>query len=157
MAASTTPTSTINTFLMKFEEVTAKPTKTDVTKAKKVVDIKSVPAMGGEPETLETTTLSDKMKQFILGVQSNDIKQFKSNYIPSDYKKLKALENDESIWWGVFLGADASGNPDGHDGIFFWQGGISTALDEGDVNAVREMTSYISCVTSPEMLDVNEA
>ena len=69
-----------------------------------------------------------------------------------DYKKLKELEGKEDIWWAVFLGADGSGAPDGHDGIFVWQGGISTMLDEGDVNAVREMTSYISCSTAPEML-----
>lgn len=152
MAASTTPTATINTFLMKFDGVTAKPTAQDISKAKKVVDIKSVPAFGGEPETLETTTLSDNMEKFILGVQKNEMKEFKSNYTLSDYKKLKELEGKEDIWWAVFLGADGSGAPDGHDGIFVWQGGISTMLDEGDVNAVREMTSYISCSTAPEML-----
>ena len=34
MAASTTATSTINTFLMKFVGVTAKPTSVDLSKAK---------------------------------------------------------------------------------------------------------------------------
>ena len=106
MAASTTPTATINTFLMKFDGVTAKPTAQDISKAKKVVDIKSVPAFGGEPETLETTTLSDNMEKFILGVQKNEMKEFKSNYTLSDYKNLKELEGKEDIWWAVFLGAD---------------------------------------------------
>lgn len=153
MAASTTATSTISTYLMQFEGVTARPTSADVTKAKKVCDIKSVPAMGGEPETIETTTLSDEMQTSVTGVQSNDSKEFTSNYVYSDYKKLKALEGDESLWWGVFLGKDASGNPDGHDGIFTWQGGISSFLSEGEVNGVREVTSYISCATAVELLE----
>ncbi len=152
MAASTTATSTINTFLMKFDGVTAKPTATDKSKAEKLVDIKSVPAMGGEPDTIETTTLSDSIATSILGVQSNDLKSFTANYISSDFSAIKALEGQE-IWWGVFLGADSDGNPDGHDGIFIWKGSITVALNEGDVNSVREMTIYINCATAPEKLD----
>lgn len=152
MAASTTATSTINTFLMKFDGVTAKPTSADLAKAKKVVDIKSVPAMGGEPDTLETTTLSDSVATSILGVQSNDLKQFTANYIASDFMAIKAMEGTE-VWFGVFLGAGADGAPDGHDGIFVWKGSITVALNEGDVNAVREMTIYINCATAPEVLE----
>lgn len=149
MAASTTATSTINTFLMKYDGLTAKPTSADAAKAAKLVDIKSVPAMGGEPDTLETTTLSDSIATNILGVQSNEMKSFTANYIPADFKKLKALEGTEA-WFAVFLGADSDGNPDGHDGIFAWKGSLTVALNEGDVNAVREMTVYINCATAPE-------
>ena len=152
MTASTTATSTINTFLMKFDGVTAKPTSADLSKAKKVVDIKSVPAMGGEPDTLETTTLSDSVATSILGVQSNDLKPFTANYIASDFKAIKDMEGTE-VWFGVFLGAGADGAPDGHDGIFVWKGSITVALNEGDVNAVREMTIYINCATAPEVLE----
>lgn len=151
MAASTTATSTINTFLMKFDGVSAKPTSVDKSKAVKLVDIKSVPAMGGEPDTLETTTLSDSIATSILGVQSNDLKSFTANYISSDFSAIKALEGQE-IWWGVFLGAGSDGAPDGHDGIFVWKGSVTVALSEADVNAVREMTIYINCATAPEML-----
>lgn len=153
MAASTTATSTINTFLMKFDGVTAKPTSADVSKAKKLLDVKSVPAMGGEPDTLETTTLSDSIATSILGVQSNDIKQFTANYIASDFKKVKDLEGQNDIWWAIFLGVDSNGEPDGHDGIFVWQGGVTVSYNEGDVNAVREMTIYINCATAPEFLE----
>ena len=152
MAAATTATATINTFLMKFDGVTAEPTSADISKATKLLDIKSHPAMGGEPEQLETTTLSDDIETFINGVQSADTKEFTANYIPSAYQKLKALEGDESLWWGLFLGADSKGNPDGHDGIFVWQGGITTAFNEGEVNAVREMTCYISSGTKPKFI-----
>ena len=157
MAESTTATATISTYLMKFDGVTARPVKSDISKAKKVCDIKTVPAMGGEPETIETTPLSDEMQTTILGVQANESKEFTSNYVPSVYKELKKLEGDESIWWGVFLGKSAAGVPDGHDGIFTWQGGITSFLSEGEVNGVREVTSYISCATSVELMDQSGA
>ena len=36
----------------------------------KLVDIKEFPDLGGEPEMLETTTLSDNMQTYIAGIQS---------------------------------------------------------------------------------------
>ena len=38
----------------------------------KLVDIKDFPDLGGAPEMLETTTLSDKMQTYIPGIQSLD-------------------------------------------------------------------------------------
>ena len=37
----------------------------------KEVDIKDFPDLGGAPEMLETTTLSDAIQTYILGIQSN--------------------------------------------------------------------------------------
>ena len=36
----------------------------------KLIDIKEFPDLGGEPEMLETTTLSDNMQTYIAGIQS---------------------------------------------------------------------------------------
>ena len=38
----------------------------------KLIDIKEFPDLGGDPEMLETTTLSDKMQTYIAGIQSLD-------------------------------------------------------------------------------------
>ena len=38
----------------------------------KLIDIKEFPDLGGAPEMLETTTLSDKMQTYIPGIQSLD-------------------------------------------------------------------------------------
>ena len=46
----------------------------------KLVDIKEFPDLGGDPELLETTTLSDKMQTYVNGVQSNDGMTFNANY-----------------------------------------------------------------------------
>ena len=42
--------------------------------------------------------------------------------------------------------------PDGHDGIVFWQGGVSSYVSGGDVNAAREITIVISTATAPELM-----
>ena len=52
----------------------------------KLVDIKEFPDLGGDPEMLETTTLSDKMQTFISGIQSMDGLSFTANYTLADYK-----------------------------------------------------------------------
>lgn len=55
-------TSTYMTFLMHKKE----------TAWEKLLDITEFPDLGGDPELLETTTLSDKMQTYVNGVQSND-------------------------------------------------------------------------------------
>ena len=57
----------------------------------KLIDIKEFPDLGGDPEMLETTTLSDKMQTYIAGIQSVDAVSFTANYTVDDYKKLVAL------------------------------------------------------------------
>ena len=64
----------------------------DNTAWKKLIDIKEFPDLGGAPEMLETTTLSDNMQTHIPGIQSLDALEFKANYSLDDYKALKAME-----------------------------------------------------------------
>ena len=69
----------------------------------KLVDIKEFPDLGGDPEMLETTTLSDKMQTYIAGIQSMDGLSFTANYTLTDYKALKAKEGaeaDYAVWFG---------------------------------------------------------
>ena len=85
--------STYKVFLMK---------KTDTTWSK-LIDIKEFPDLGGAPEMLETTTLSDNMQTYIPGIQSLDALEFKTNYTLGEYKTLKALEgidNEYGVWFG---------------------------------------------------------
>lgn len=69
----------------------------------KLIDIKEFPDLGGAPEMLETTTLSDNMQTYIPGVQSLDALEFTANYTKEDFTKLKALEGQEcefAVWFG---------------------------------------------------------
>ena len=74
----------------------------------KLVDIKDFPDLGGAPEMLETTTLSDKMQTYIPGIQSLDALEFTANYTKTDFDKLKALEG-QTKKFAVWMGATESG------------------------------------------------
>lgn len=113
---------------------------------KKVIDIKSFPDLGGEPELLETTTLSDKMQTFIPGIQKLDALKFTANYTKEDYATLKALEDKEidfAVWFG---GTEQGGTltPDGSNGKFSFKGKLSVYANGGDVNQVVDMTATIA-------------
>ena len=117
----------------------------------KVIDIKDFPDLGGEPELLETTTLTDPMQTNILGIQSMDTMQFTCNYDPTDYQTLKDMEGEQidfAVWFG---GETASGEarptPDGSDGKFEFTGELVVFVVGKGVNEVREMTVSLACST----------
>ena len=112
----------------------------------KLIDIKEFPDIGGDPEMLETTTLSDKMQTYVPGVQSNDGMQFTANYDPTAYQALKALENKTekyAIWFG---GTESGGvvTPSGSEGKFSFDGELSVHVVGGGVNEVRDMSITIA-------------
>lgn len=109
---------------------------------KKLVDIKSYPDLGGAPELLETTTLSDNMRTNILGIQANENMDFTCNYTKEDYSKIQALEGTEqdlAVWFG---GTESGGvvTPTGSEGKFSFKGNVSVYANGAEVNAVRDMT-----------------
>jgi hypothetical protein len=115
----------------------------------KLIDIKEFPDMGGAPEMLETTTLSDSMQTYIPGIQSLDSLEFTANYTLEDYKKLKALEGTEKEY-AVWFGGTGSGStlvPDGSDGKFEFTGILSVYASGGGTNEVVGMTVTIAPTT----------
>lgn len=115
----------------------------------KLVDIKSFPDLGGAPELLETTTLSDSMTTNILGIQSLDALEFECNYTKEDYTKLKEMEGEDkefAVWLG---GSEAGGvaTPTGEDGKFEFNGQLSVFVNGGGVNEVVNMTVSIAAST----------
>lgn len=121
----------------------------------KLVDIKDFPDLGGAPEMLETTTLSDKMQTYIPGIQSLDALEFTSNYTKADFTKLKALEGQEkefAVWFGATEAANVL-TPDGSDGKFEFSGQLSVFPVGGGVNEVVDMTITIAPSTPITMAD----
>lgn len=107
----------------------------------KLIDIKEFPDLGGEPELLETTTLSDNMQTYIAGIQSNEGLKFTANYTKADFSALKALEGKNekyAVWFG---GTESGGvvTPDGTDGKFDFEGELSVYPVGGGVNEVVDM------------------
>lgn len=103
----------------------------------KLIDIKDFPDLGGAPEMLETTTLSDSMQTYIPGIQSLDGLEFTANYTKTDFASLKALEGKEEEY-AVYFGED------GADGIFEFKGYLSAFPVGGGVNEVVSMTISIA-------------
>lgn len=109
----------------------------------KLVDIKSVPALLGERNELETTTCSDDAETFILGIRRTGKLNFTGNYDLDDVEALRALEGTEQHF-AVYIGHDSTGTPDGHNGIFTFDGYLGVATNEGGVDEVLETTVSIA-------------
>lgn len=112
----------------------------------KLVDIKDFPDLGGAPEMLETTTLSDKMQTYIPGIQQLDGLEFTANYDMDDFVKLKELEgvtNSFAVWFG---GTESNGTvtPTGSDGKFSFEGQLSVYPVGAGVNEVVDMKISIA-------------
>lgn len=107
----------------------------------KVIDIKSFPNLGGAPEQLETTTLSDSMTTYIKGIQKLDALTFSANYDKANFTTLKTLEGlqkEYSVWLGG-TGEGATLTPTGTDGKFTFKGELAVYPKGGGVNSVVEM------------------
>ena len=129
--------STYKVFLMK---------STDGSQYEKLIDIKDFPDLGGAPEMLETTTLSDGMQTYIPGIQSLDALEFSANYTKDDFETLKELEGQD-IHYSVWIGGTVSGStvtPTGSDGKFDFKGSLSVFPVGGGVNEVIGMTVTIA-------------
>lgn len=112
----------------------------------KLIDIKEFPDLGGEPEMLETTTLTDGMQTFIPGIQSLDSMTFTANYTKADYTTLKGLEGtskDYAVWFGGTV-SGSTVTPTGTDGKFEFEGQLSVYANGGGVNEVVDMTISIA-------------
>ena len=135
MAATTTPISTYQTYLM-YKATSA------ATQYTKLVDIKNFPDLGGEPERIDITTLSDNVRHYVPGVQDLSSFTFNCNYTPAAFNTINGLrevQHEYSIW----VGAVTSNNtvtPDGHNGKWDFTADIVVYKAGGDVNAAQDMT-----------------
>ena len=112
--------------------------------ATKEIDIKDFPDLGGAPEMLETTTLSDAAQTFILGIQSLSAMEFTANYTKTDFEAVEADANTE-----MFYSLEFGDN--GDEGVFEWQGQHSVYVVGAGVNAVTEMKIVVAPSTKPEL------
>lgn len=112
----------------------------------KLVDIKDFPDLGGAPEMLETTTLSDGAQTFIPGIQSLEALEFTANYDKADYATLAALKDTETEYAVWFGGTESAGvvTPTGSEGKFKFSGKLNVFVVGGGVNEVVDMTITIA-------------
>ena len=139
-------TSTYMTFLMK---------KGTGDTYDKLVDIKDFPDIGGAPEMLETTTLSDSMQTYIEGIMSSDAMEFTINYDLATYETLLAMKGVETafaIWFGGTESASGV-TPTGEEGKFEFKGYLSVRVLGKGVNEVKEATISIAPSTPITLAD----
>lgn len=130
--------STFKTFLMHKKEAST---------YEKLVDITEFPDLGSDPELLETTTTSDRMKTYILGILGNEGLKFPANYDHTAYKALKKLEGKTdgyAVWFGGTDNEDGTVTPTGTDGKFSFDGQLSVHVTGGKVNEVVGMSITIA-------------
>jgi len=107
----------------------------------KTVNIKDFPDLGGAPEMLETTTLSDQMQTYIMGIQSADIMEFTCNYTKADFQAVLADAN-KNLHYALDFGTE---------GTFEWQGQHTAWVVGAGVNAVAEFKIGIAPSTKPTL------
>ena len=100
----------------------------------KVVDIKDFPDMIGDPEMLETTTLSDAQVTNIPGIRSSDTLTFTCNYTKADFTAVNA-DSSKALFYALEF-SDGS--------KFTWQGQHTCGLPGKGVNEVVEFTINIA-------------
>lgn len=116
----------------------------------KLIDIKDFPDLFGEPEQLETTTLSDPAQTYIPGIKSQESLSFTANYTKADFTTLKALEGTDTPY-AIWFGGTESGStitPTGSDGKYEFNGDLRVSISGKGVNEVLEMTLTITPSTA---------
>jgi len=100
-----------------------------------VCDIKDFPDLGGAPEMLETTTLSDSAKSYIAGIKDQQALEFTANYDADDMDAIALLTGtqDFQLWFGA----------SGASGKFAFSGTISAYVVGAGVNEVVDMKIVI--------------
>jgi len=101
----------------------------------KLCDIKDFPDLGGAPEMLETTTLSDAAKTYIAGIQDQQALEFTANYSATDYAAVNALTGTTAFT--LEFGTD------GASGKFAFSGTASAYIVGAGVNEVVDMRIVI--------------
>lgn len=111
----------------------------------KLTDITSYPDIGGAPDTIDVTTLSDMVQRNINGIQTAGAHEFGAWYEKEVYETLQAIQEADltktreqldtyQLWFGE----------DGVYGKFQWQGKLSVFAGGAESNAARPMTITIS-------------
>ena len=109
----------------------------------KKIDIKDFPDLIGDPNLLETTTLSDAQQTYIPGIKAADMMAFTYNYTKEDFATVKADEGKELFYKLAF--SDGSS--------FSWQGQHTAGLPGKGVDEVIEATVNIAPSTPVEFDD----
>ena len=105
----------------------------------KLLDITEYPDLGGEKEKLDVTTLSDKKKRTINGIEDTGDLTFKAWYEKADYQKLLSIQESGKVeTYQIWCGEE------GIAGKWEWSGVMAVYPNSGASNNAREMSFSIT-------------
>ena len=107
----------------------------------KLVDVKDDHELGSAPDTIEVTTLSDKMKRYVQGLQDTGSFEFTYNYTKADFTKVKALDDNAKHFFELDFGNDGAGG----EGSFYFSGQVSTYVSGAGTGAAVEAKIIVTC------------
>ena len=113
-------------------------TSTDGTVYTKLCDIKDFPDLGGAPELIEITTLTDTQQRYINGIKQIKALEFTANYDDTTYDTLAAMTGTKKF--AVWFGNAGTGT----DGKFKFEGQLSVYIPGGKSNSAVEMKISIA-------------
>ena len=106
-----------------------------------LVPVKDFPDLGSAPDTIEVTTLRDKMKRYIQGLQDTGSFEFTYNYTKTDFTKVKALDDNTTHYFELDFGNDGEGG----EGTFFFAGQVTTYVAGTGTGSVVEAKIVVTC------------
>ena len=112
----------------------------------KLCDITSVPDLGGSPDQIDITTLSDRKQKNMNGIQTVSAHEFGAWYDSEVYDTLQGIQEadydktsvSELDTYQLWIGENGVG------GKFEWQGKLSVYVGGYESNAAIPMTITIS-------------
>lgn len=115
----------------------------DATSFKVIPDLQEIPDLGGDTDTVETTTLADGAKRYIKGIKDYGDLEFKFLYDntaeTSNYRILRKLEDAGTVTeWKVAF-------PDGTE--FSFSGSVTTKISGAGVGAAMTFSGTITLST----------
>lgn len=106
-----------------------------------LVPIKDFPDLGSAPDTIEVTTLRDKMKRYIQGLQDTGSFEFTYNYTKADYTKVAALDDNNTHYFELDFGNDGEGG----EGSFYFAGQVTTYVAGTGTGSAVEAKIVVTC------------
>lgn len=115
----------------------------DATTFKPIPDLQEIPDLGGDTDTVETTTLADGAKRYIKGIKDYGDLEFKFLYDntaeSSNYRILRKLEDAGTVTeWKVAF-------PDGTE--FTFSGSVTTKISGAGVGDAMTFSGTITLST----------
>ena len=107
--------------------------------------LQSVPEIGGDPEQVDVTVLTDATKKYIKGIQDMDSLEFTFLYENAIFKKLQAVQlSDKEADFQITY-------PDGSTCTF--KGGVTVKMGGAEVNGAYQFTLSVTVSSGPDFTD----